>query len=199
MLKTNKTRCIEKILKKGKKENNSVNSYDKIFIDNNTAIIINPHFCYIMDISKIEKVNKNFIASEKEKNLCKIISDKGYKKLLKDFSAAVDKITITYKQAQEMKKEIKINKWGGEYVRIECNEIVINIKLENLLDCFRIFQNEELTLNIYKTNFPSRRNWHDNKTNKLISCSPYIIESNNNYFVAAPYGPTDSYKKESAA
>lgn len=199
MLKTNKTRCIEKILKKGKKDNNTVNSYDKIFIDNNAAIIINPHFCYIMDLSKIEKVNQNFIASEKEKNLCKIISDKGYKKLLKDFSATIDKITITYKQAQEMKKEIKINKWGGEYIRIECNKTVINIKLENLLDCFRIFQNEELTLNIYNTNFPYRQNWYDNKTNKLLSCSPYIIESNNNYFVAAPYGPTDSYKKESAA
>ena len=153
MLKTNKTRCIEKILKKGKKDNNTVNSYDKIFIDNNTAIIINPHFCYIMDISKIEKVNKNFIASEKEKNLCKIISDKGYKKLLKDFSAAVDKITITYKQAQEMKKETKTNKWGGEYVRIECSETVINIKLENLLNCFRIFQDEKLTLYIYKSDF----------------------------------------------
>ena len=153
MLKTNVNRCIEKILKKAKRNFTYTNDYNKIYIKGNNAIIINPHYCYIMNQDKIKSVDPGFIASEKEKNLCKCIVEKKKKKVIPDGKPA-DKITINYRDALELKHKEMVNKYGLNYVKLEGNNKVIFIVLENLLHAFRIFQNEELTLQIFNNYKP---------------------------------------------
>lgn len=198
MLKTNVKSCIEKILKKAKRNFTYTNDYNKIYIKENNAIIINPHYCYIMNPDKIKNIDPGFIASEKEKKLCKCIVDNGYKKLLKDKKDSVASVTINYKQMLELKKQPKINKYGLKYISLESEKYLININIDNLLNCFRILQNEKLTLYLFNNN-SYYKNWYDKDTNKKIICDPFFIESENNIFVGSPLTPVNAYVKTSAA
>lgn len=198
MLHTNIKSCIEKILKKNKRES-SWTDFHYIYFTDNKAVFFNGHILYEIEKSKVQNIiNPVFIANDKQFNTTKRIYTGDYKKVIKNTNEACDSITITYKQALSLKTQQKENSYGLKYVKLESEKMVINIVLNNLLDCFRIFQDESLTLYLYKSNINNNK-WYDNETNKELTISPYIIRSNNNIFVGAPLCPVNAYKKEEVA
>lgn len=184
MLKTDTKKIIERILKKAEKEFSYNKSYSKIYIENENAIIINPHFCYILPKEKINNIDPAFIVSDKEKYLCNIIADKGFLKVFPTKNP-VDTITLNYKDVLKLKNQQLQNKYGLKYVRIESSKKIIYIVLDNLINAFKILQENFLTMRIYENNnYFKNLNPHENK--KEIIFSPYTIENKNYKFCACP-------------
>ena len=197
MLKTNIKSCIEKIIKKNCR--GSWEDFKYIYFVDNKAVFFNQHILYEIDVNKVKNINPDFIASEKQYNCTKRIYDKSYKRVISDINKSYDKITITYKEALKLKEKQKANSYGLKYIRLESEKMVINIVLNNLLDCFRIFQNEVLTIHLFESNSSFSKKWYDNQSNKKVSIAPYVIESENNIFVAAPLMAINAHEEIAAA
>ena len=175
----NVAKTIERMLKKLTRQWNQIH-----MVDGDKAVILSPHYVYIIDPEKTRDVNDAWIATPKEDAHNAYIKERRWEKIMPDESLKLTNIVVEYSELRKM-PTIE-TKYNSKLVKLAADGNVIYILLENLINAFQILQESELTINLYKSKYSFARPRIDPATGMEMNLNPFTIQANNNTFLCAP-------------
>ena len=147
-------------------------------------MIASPHWMYVLKEELLNGVNDAWIATKKEEQNNDIVTKRQWEKVIPDETLRHCSIVVEYSELRKM--QVIETKYGTKIVKFAAAGNVIYLVLQNLIDTFRIFQEPELTIDLYKSPYSFRNPRIDKASGLEVNLQPCTIKANGNIFVGCP-------------